>query len=94
MFKCENCDHDLVIRTEETIYNTYEFKSGSLQHIDSDSYGSSMYLECMECGERYEFEDDLISIQDAPKFVMHNLKSPFKPLDVELDDLRIRRCKG
>lgn len=68
MFKCEDCKRYLVLVVEEGQYTTYDINDdGSLEFRDSDGCGQEIHLECYECGQKYEFDNDLMTVIDVPK---------------------------
>lgn len=68
MFKCEDCNANLLLIVENTQYSSYKTKDdGSLEFIESDGYGEEVYLECVDCGQTYEFDNNLMTVIEMPK---------------------------
>lgn len=89
MFKCTNCNTNLNLIVEEGQYTSYKIKDdGSLEMIDSDGSGQEVYLQCDICNQKYEFDNDLMTVIEVPKLDWFGLGK------LNLSDIGIKKIKA
>jgi hypothetical protein len=90
MFRCE-CGEELILVVKEEQITQYEInEDGNLEVWDSDGTGQMIYLQCKECDKKYEFENNMLAVEDRPKIVHLSMRSIYRTRLADVRELTIK----